>query len=222
MKWTPPHRLTSSALRTWLGSCCIASALLCVLPAHAAAPGPDGNRGHLNRLVHNEKVIAHLQLTAEQASAAQKASNEAVEHHRTEFATAMQAPERAERVPKVAETFRLTDARAHTHLKTILSPLQLERFRQIEVQTLGLRAFQRADVVQALDLKAAQQEALRPLIERTGEQLSGIQRSKDLSADEKAQQARQVRQQAVAQVRQQLSGAQWLQWELLSGAEFVQ
>lgn len=221
MKWISARRFNQSAMRVGLINA-LAVGLLLASPAQAAAPGPDGNRGHLSRLLHNQKVIDHLGLTVEQASAAQSVSNAAVEHHRSDFDKALEAPERAERVPQVAQVFVLTDARAHEGLKTVLSPHQLQRLQQIQLYTLAMRAFTRADVAQQLELSAAQQQAFNDLTASAGAKLSGIQRSQTVSAADKSQQVRQVRAEALEQVQQQLSAAQWLQWELLSGAAFTQ
>jgi hypothetical protein len=190
------------------------------LPAYSAAPGPDGNRGHLNRLLHNEKVMDHLGLTEKQSSKAQAISDEVVENHRAAFENALQPETMAERVPLVARVFRSVNADTFERLEDVLSEAQHKRLKQIEIQTFGVRAFGRPSVIEYLDITPPQQQDLNAVGDEMGRQLSGLHQSSTLSDDEKQRQGLKIRLTALQEAREVLGATQWVRWELLTGAEF--
>jgi len=195
-------------------------ALLCSLPALSAPPGPDGNRGHLNRLVHNPVVTEHLGLTAEQAEASQQASNAAVEAHRADFVEALAPATKKERVPLVAKVFVSVNRATFERLEDIISDAQLKRLEQIEIQTFGVRALARPATVEQLGLEPSQVKEMRSIGNNAGKQLSALHQSEDLDRAEKKDKARGIQRQAMDDVRQALSAEQWVKWELLTGAPF--
>lgn len=190
-------------------------------PALSAPPGPDGNRGHLNRLLHDPALIDHLGLTGEQAATAQKISNDVIENHRAAFDKALTSDNKAERVPLVARVFVSVNAETFDRLARVIDVHQRQRLEQIEIQTFGIRAFSRPAVIDHLGLTPSQRNELRSLGNRTGEQLSGLHRSSTLSAAEKSDSARRIRHDALREARQRLNAGQWVKWELLTGAEFA-
>ncbi len=201
------NRVYISRFRT-AAAVLFASAVLLAQPVAAAPPGPDGNRGHLNRLLHDPAVVAYLGLTDEQARAAQAVSDAVIESHRAAFETALKPETKAERVPLVKDVFISVNAET------------FERLEQIEMQTFGVRAFGRPAVVEYLDLTASQRERLDKIGNAMGDRLSGIHRSSDLSAAEKKEATGKIRLEAISQARQAVSAEQWVKWELLTGAEF--
>lgn len=207
----PKFRLAAVAL--------IAAALL-AQPAVAAAPGPDGNRGHLNRLLHDKAVIAHLGLTDEQARAAQAASNAAVESHRAAFETALKPGTKAERVPLVKDLFITVNEDTFRRLEGVITPAQHQRLRQIEIHTFGVRAFGRPAVVEYLGLTPEQAARLNAVGDAMGEQIGGIHKASDMNAAAKAEATARIRRAALAEARQAIGPEQWVKWELLVGAEF--
>jgi|GEM_PF-1848882 len=205
---------------------CVGYALLSVSavfaqPVLAAEPGPDGNRGHMNRLLHNPTVITHLGLSEAQAKAAQEASNAVVEQHRADFEAASKLGSREEKVAHIARTFVSITGHTFDRLKAVLNPAQHQRLQQIEIQTFALRAFGRPGVVEYLQLSDAQQKALKAIASEAGEQTKANFQSKTLSSEQKSLQGKQIRDNALQKVRQQLSAEQWIKWELLVGARFV-
>lgn len=138
----------------------LVASVLFVQPAAAAPPGPDGNRGHLNRLLHNPAVIAHLGLTAEQARSAQAASNAVIESHRAAFETALKPGTKPERVALVKDLFIAINEETFGRPAAVVSLPQHQRLKQIEIQTFGLRALGRPAVIQYLELTPAQSDRL--------------------------------------------------------------
>ncbi|GAA5232538.1 hypothetical protein GCM10025795_08870 [Verticiella sediminum] len=128
---------------------------------------------------------------------------------------------KAERVPQVARVFVAVNAETFDRLKDVVSAAQHERLKQIEIQTFGVRAFGRPEVIDELGLTVSQQDALRLLGTDTGERLAGIQRSTSLTAAEKSRLAGEIRGSALRDARKHLSAEQWVKWELLTGAAFA-
>lgn len=196
------------------------TAFLCSSMAMSAQPGPDGNRGHLNRLLHNPAVIEHLGLTAGQAASAKRLSNETVEAHRADFERALAPDTKSERVPLVAKVFVSVNKETFGALKGVLSDAQLARLKQIEIQTFGIRSLARPATVRSLDMDPSQVDVIRDIANKAGSKLSNLHRSGNLSAAEKASRANAIQETAFANARQFLTQEQWVRWELLVGADF--
>jgi len=203
-----------------IGACVALCAALFTQPVWAAPPGPDGNRGHLNRLLHNPAVISHLGLSGSQAEAAQAASNAVVENHRAEFDAAAAYDTRDARVAHVARLFVTITEQTFAQLKDVLGPAQHQRLQQIELQTFALRAFGRPAVADYLELTATQQRTLATIATDAGQQTQANVQSPERSPAEKSRQGQIIRETALQAVRQQLNAEQWVKWELLIGARF--
>lgn len=212
--------------RTLFKSCMAAILLVSVAllpqPSVSAPPGPDGNRGHLNRLLHDQAVIEYLGLTDQQAQSAQAVSNDVLEKHRAAFDKALSPATKAERVPLVKQVFISVNKDTFDGLASVMNASQYERLQQIEMQTFGIRAFDRPTVVEYLKLTPTQRKDLNALARSMGEKLSGIHRSSDLSAEDKKAAAGKIRRDGLHQARQFIGPDQWVKWELLIGAEFQQ
>lgn len=197
------------------------AALLFSLPAISAQPGPDGNQGHLNRLLHNSTVVQHLGLSHEEAEAAQSVSNDVVEAHREDFEHALMPAEKSDRVPRVARVFVSVNQDTFRTLESVLSDDQRQRLKQIEIQTFGVRALTRPAIAQQLNLEPSQIARLRDISSDAGSQLSTLKQSSDISPSEKSVQAQTIRRAAINEARHLLTEEQWVTWELLTGAEFA-
>ena len=188
----------------------------------AAPPGPDGNRGHLNRLLHDHALIDHLGLTDDQARSAQAVSNDVVENHRAAFEKALKPETKAERVPLVKEVFISVNEDTFERLKNVISADQHQRLMQIEMQTFGIRAFGRPSVIEYLGLTSSQSDSLNKLGNSMGDKLSSIHSSSSLSSVEKEEATSRIRHAALQEARQYVEPEQWVKWELLTGAGFDQ
>ncbi|WP_404473598.1 hypothetical protein LG301_03840 [Vreelandella venusta] len=197
------------------------AALLFSLPAMSAQPGPDGNQGHLNRLLHNPVVVQHLGLSGDEADAAQAVSNEVVEAHREDFEQALAPATKSDRVPLVAQVFVSVNEDTFAALESILSDEQRQRLKQIEIQTFGVRALTRPAIAQQLNLEPSQITGLRDISSDAGSQLSTLKQSMDLTSSEKNVQAQTIRLAAMREARHLLTEEQWVSWELLTGADFA-
>lgn len=200
---------------------CTLGILLLGQVAVAAPPGPDGNRGHLYRLLNNPQVHTYLGLSAEQAAAAGQASARVVEDHREAFAHALAPETKAERVPLVARVFvSVTDATFKAS-EAMMSPYQLARLRQIEVQTFGLRSLGRPAVVEHLGLTPDQQARFRLHAEEAGEIMKQLVQNRTLSAAERQARSAAVQRRNQEVIAEVLTIEQRVKWDLLVGASFV-
>jgi len=184
-------------------------------------PGPDGNRGHVSKLLANPRVTAHLGLSDAQLSAAQAASDAVLERHRADFDRALDPATRTGRGAAVP-VFVAVELQTLDALADILSAAQLTRLRQIELQSFSpLRALGRAVVADHLGMTDAQKTALQAIRDDASAKTRANFQSQTLSAAEKTAANQKVNDDAVLAFRQQLSAEQWVKWELLTGARFA-
>jgi len=184
-------------------------------------PGPDGNRGHVSKLLHNPKVIAHLGLSDAQIQAARDASNTVLERHRSDFERALDPKTRTGRGAAVP-VFVAVELNTLDALEGILSQAQLTRLRQIELQSFSaLRALGRTVVADYLGLTDAQKQTLQTIRDDAGAKTRANFQSKTLSATEKSAANQDIQRVALQNMQQHLSAEQWVKWELLTGARFA-
>ena len=135
-------------------------AALLAMPAFAQQPKRRGGLiGHGSRmplgggagLIANEGVQKELKLTDQQTSKAEAVAREVREKYHGEFAKVedLDAQERSE---KTAEIVRTMTSETNKGLADVLKPEQMKRYRQIQLQQLGLRAFTEPEVQSKLKL----------------------------------------------------------------------
>jgi len=135
-------------------------ASLLAMPAFAQQPKRRGGLiGHGSRmplgggagLIANEGVQKELKLTDEQTSKAEAVAREVREKYHGEFAKVedLDAQKRSE---KMAEIVRTMISETNKGLADVLKPEQMKRYRQIQLQQLGLRAFTEPEVQSKLKL----------------------------------------------------------------------
>lgn len=180
-------------------------------------PGPDGNRGNLSRVLHNPAVQRELGLSEKQIVSAQAASLAVLEKHREDFVTALESDDKRDEIRKVflAVTNETFDA-----LESILTPAQLARLKQIELQFFGARAFARPNVEQELCLTAEQKKAFDEVGNRFGLQMRSIATDSALSSEEKAKKRSATSKQLAEEVNELLTAEQQAAWEKLRGPLF--
>jgi hypothetical protein len=102
-------------------------------------------------LIANEGVQKELKLTDEQTSKAEAVAREVREKYHGEFAKVedLDAQKRSE---KMAEIVRTMTSETNKGLADVLKPEQMKRYRQIQLQQLGLMAFTEPEVQSKLKL----------------------------------------------------------------------
>jgi Spy/CpxP family protein refolding chaperone len=131
-------------------------AALLAMPAFAQQPKHKGHGSRMPMgggagLIANEGVQKELKLTDEQTSKAEAVARDVREKHHGEFAKVedLDAKERSE---KMAEIVRTMISETNKGLADVLKPEQMKRYRQIQLQQLGLMAFTEPEVQSKLKL----------------------------------------------------------------------
>jgi hypothetical protein len=131
-------------------------AVLLAMPAVAQQPKHKGHGSRMPMgggagLIANQGVQKELKLTDDQTSKAEAVARAVREKHHGEFDKVddLDAKERSE---KMAEIVRTMISETNKGLADVLKPEQMKRYRQIQLQQLGLRAFTDPEVQSKLKL----------------------------------------------------------------------
>ena len=135
-------------------------AALLAMPAGAQQPKHKGHGSRMPMgggagLVANQGVQKELKLTKEQTSKAEAVARAVREKYHGEFAKFDELDAQA-RFEKTAEIVRNMTSETNKGLADVLKPEQMKRYRQIQLQHLGLMAFTEPDVRSKLKLTDAQ------------------------------------------------------------------
>jgi hypothetical protein len=131
-------------------------AALLAMPAFAQQPKHKGHGSGMPMgggagLIANEAVQKELKLTDEQASKAEAVALDVRKKHQGDFVKLKDINAR-ERFEKVAEIVRTMTSETNKGLADVLKPEQMKRYRQIQLQQLGLMAFTEPEVQSKLKL----------------------------------------------------------------------
>jgi hypothetical protein len=131
-------------------------AALLAMPAFAQQPKHKGHGSRMPMgggagLIANEGVQKELKLTDEQTSKAEAVARDVRAKHHDEFDKVedLDAQKRSE---KTAEIVRTMISETNKGLADVLKPEQMKRYRQIQLQQLGLMAFTEPEVQSKLKL----------------------------------------------------------------------
>ena len=135
-------------------------AALLAMPAFAQQPKHQGHGSRMPMgggagLIANKDVQKELKLTDEQTAKAEAAARVVREKHHGDFAK-LDDLDAQERFEKTAEIVRTMTGETNKALADVLKPEQMKRYRQIQLQHLGLMAFTEPDVRSKLKLTDAQ------------------------------------------------------------------
>ena len=163
-------------------------AALLAMPAFAQQPKHQGHGSRMPMgggagLIANKDVQRELKLTDEQTAKAEAAARVVREKHHGDFAK-LDDLDPQERFEKTAEIVRTMTGETNKALADVLKPEQMKRYRQIQLQHLGLMAFTEPDVRSKLKLTDAQvgrigrinadSQSQRPRSPRAGAAIAGI------------------------------------------------
>jgi Spy/CpxP family protein refolding chaperone len=142
-------------------------AALLAMPAFAQEPKHKGHGSRLPMgggagLIANQGVQKELKLTAEQTSKAEAVARDVRAKHHGEFDKVddLDAQKRPE---KMAEIVRTMTSETNKGLADVLKPEQMKRYRQLQLQQLGLIAFTEPDVQSKLKLTDDQVGQIRKI-----------------------------------------------------------
>jgi hypothetical protein len=189
--------------------------------AHAVeVPGPDGNPGNLARLLQNPAVLQDLGLTDKQIGESRTVSKQVLEKHRQQFADAWALGGGPERRVKVGEVFLSVTEETFAGLEPILSPAQLTRLRQLELQFFGARAFGRPTVIKELRLTPEQREDFQQLATEYGEKLGSAFGDQTLTPHQRDEKRAALRAEVASEIRKRLDEEQRSAWDKMMGKPF--
>jgi Spy/CpxP family protein refolding chaperone len=142
-------------------------AALLAMPAYAQQPKHKGRGSRMPMgggagLISNQGVQKELKLTDEQTSKAEAVARDVREKHHGDFAK-LQDLDAQERSEKTAEIVRTMTRETNKALADVLKPEQMNRYRQIQLQHLGLRALTEPEVQSKLKLTDDQVGQIRRL-----------------------------------------------------------
>ena len=142
-------------------------AALLAMPAVAQQPKHKGHGSRMPMgggagLVANQDVQKELKLTKEQTSKAEAVARAVREKYHGEFAKFEELDAQA-RFEKTAENVRNMTSETNKGLADVLKPEQMKRYRQIQLQQLGLMAFTEPDVQSKLKLSDDQVGQIRSI-----------------------------------------------------------
>src|SRR3954453_3569722 len=111
-------------------------------------------------LIANEGVQKELKLSDEQASEADAVASDVREKHYSDFAKLRDLGAQ-ERFEKTAEIVRTMTSETNKGLADVLEPEQMKRYRQIQIQHVGLMTFTEPEVQSKLKLTDDQAGRIR-------------------------------------------------------------
>ena len=142
-------------------------AALLAMPAGAQQPKHKGHGSRMPMgggagLVANQGVQKELKLTKEQTTKAEAVARAVREKYHGEFAKFEELDAQA-RFEKTAEIVQNMTSETNQGLADVLNPEQMKRYRQIQLQQLGLLAFTEPDVQSKLKLSDEQVGRIRKI-----------------------------------------------------------
>lgn len=160
-------------------------------------------------IIRDPDLHRELKLSADEVSAVRSLTDE------------LDGPLWASRNEPAGERLRLQRelaARARRRMERILPEKKRQRLFEIVLQAQGTRALLRDDVARRLSLSGQQDETIREIIARTGEEVGKLsERKKELSRDALQKRVRELRDRERRRIVNALSRDQLLRWRRLAG-----
>jgi RNA polymerase sigma factor (sigma-70 family) len=182
---------------------------------------PQEHHGGAGSLLRYDDVVKELQLTDEQSKKA-AAGLAVIGKMQASHAMKMQTLSGPERIAKEEEGYNSIDAEGDKLAREVLTPAQLERLKQIEVQHLGFAALFRESVEQTLELTDEQMRSLLALKRRHEAQDSKLRREagRNANSPETRAKLRELERVTFSEAMATFSDGQKAMWKKLTGAPF--
>ena len=193
--------------------------------AMAQPPGRGGPRGGPGmggpQLLTNKSVQQELKLSEDQTKKIETVVQDVRKKHQDEFA-ALRNADQAERREKGAALMQKVSEETKKGLSGVLQPAQEKRFKQIELQTQGSRAFADPEVQKTLKLTDDQQEKIKTINEDAAKEMremfqGGGGRGNFQEAQKKMA---ELRKETMNRTQEVLTSGQKEQWKEMTGTPF--
>ena len=126
------------------------------------------------QLLNNKSVQTELKMTDEQITKAKDLAKEINDKHKDDFAAARAIEDREERGQKMQALNKTVTEEVMKGLPDVLNPDQVKRFKQITVQTQGVRAFSDETVQKELKLTDDQKDKIKTISDDLGQESRSI------------------------------------------------
>src|SRR5258708_1427739 len=208
-------------MRTICKACLtLAVVALVAAPALAQRQRPGGGGGGFGggNLLTNKSVQEELKLTKDQ----KEKVDELGKKNAALIQEKMKDVPREERREKMAAVMKEVNEANKKALGSILKDDQQKRYKQIQVQVMGIRAFSNPDTQKALNLTEEQKTSIKEISE--GIQKKVADETKDLEGRERFTKGREIREklnkEAMGQIASKLTAEQKKTWKELTGDKF--
>jgi hypothetical protein len=170
-------------------------------------------------LLQNESVQKELKITPEQDKKFRQVARQFEQEHKEEIARARQAKD----IRKLLELHHEALQTMDKAMEDVLTPGQLERLAQIEVQAQGVRALMRTEIQKKLAMSDRQRGEMRSVYEAMEKEVKAVldKPPRDRrQADEVARKVRKVHDDARERAEALLKEEQRKTWKELVGEPF--
>jgi len=126
------------------------------------------------QLLNNKSVQTELKMTDEQITKAKDLAKEINDKHKDDFAAARAIEDREERGQKMQALNKTVTEEVMKGLPDVLNPDQVKRFKQITVQTQGVRAFSDETVQKELKLTDDQKDKIKTINDDMRQEMQSV------------------------------------------------
>lgn len=126
------------------------------------------------QLLNNKSVQTELKMTDEQITKAKDLAKEINDKHKDDFAAARAIEDREERGQKMQALNKTVTEEVMKGLPDVLNPDQVKRFKQITLQTQGVRAFSDETVQKELKLTDDQKDKIKTINDDMRQEMQSV------------------------------------------------
>jgi hypothetical protein len=176
-------------------------------------------------LLTNKSVQQELKLSDDQVKKIEQTVQEVRQKHMDEF-QALRDLDPQERREKGGALFRKVGEETQKALSGVLNPDQEKRFKQIELQVRGPRAFTDPEVQKTLNLTADQQEKIKTINQDAEKQMSALRPGpgggggEQRNPEEMRKKMTEMRKETMSRSMEVLTDDQKKQWKEMTGEPF--
>jgi Spy/CpxP family protein refolding chaperone len=202
-----------------LGLTCGLAVMLASL-AMVLGQGFGGGGFGIGGLLKNKSVQKEIKLTDEQVAKVDDVVKQVQAKHNEEFKAAQKIEDQQERREKFGELQKIQSQDILKDLGDVLKPDQLKRFKQIELQVQGTRAFQDPEVQKELNLTDDQKDKIKTISEDAGKEMQEARKSSQGNFEEAGKKFRVIQKDAREKAVAVLTPEQKKTWKEMTGEPF--
>jgi len=179
--------------------------------------GRGAGMGGIAGLLNNESVQKELKLDSEQVDKIKAAIAKVRQQHEEDF-TKLRDLDQEEQRTKRQELTKTVSEELLKSAGGILTPDQVKRLKQIDLQQAGTRAFTRADVEKGLNLTADQKEKIKAISEDAAKEMNELRQAGGGQGNR--EKMTELRNQTNGKIQAVLTDDQKKTWKEMTGEPF--